>query len=515
MTWLRRISFIYLAIPVFFFLFGWLNIVSALLVAVVLAFALRAVWELTIVGAFSFKQTDVLFAAFILLFWLFLSGVGGYAFQNWDHHSRNALFHDLIDHSWPVVYSLPAETAAQFSISPNFILSYYFGFWLPSALVGKLLGWDAANFFLFLWSYLGLFLALVFTALKTRLTLTKTALLLIFFSGMDILGSLLFQNLPLYDYPKPFPPIQHLEWWAGTFGFLQYSSFTTDLFWTYNQFIPALLVLSLFITAPNTRAHILLTGLCLFFAPLPALGLALYVSTGLVIDLLLKLKENRRALTGFIFTFENFTGILLGGISLLFFSTNLAGEERSLGLPAPLLLFVIFTLFEWFVIWMILLSANKQNWMWFLTGAILLLAPFVNFGGSWDFMMRMTIPSFYILMTGCGVYLSAAPSLRAKLPLLVLLLIGGVTAFYEMNRSLARFIIYHNLPVPAVLSYEPYFENPPAFDLRFVPELNHPTTLVADDWISISRPNDEGWITKAGELFPDVYSFVWKKNLLK
>ena len=515
MTWLKRISYIYLGIPVFLFLFGWLNIVSALLVAAVLLAALRAIWQSTISETFSFKRTDVLFVSLIILVWLFLSGVGGYSFQNWDHHSRNALFHDLIDHSWPVVYSLPTDIAAEFSISPNFILSYYFGFWLPSALVGKLLGWSAANFFLFLWSYLGLFLAVVFTAVKTRLSLTKTAILLIFFSGMDILGSLLFQKLSLYDYPKPFPPIQHLEWWAGTFGFLQYSSFTTDLFWTYNQFIPALLVLSLFVTTPTTRTHIFLTGICLFFAPLPALGLAFYVSIHMLIDFLSKLKDKHRALISFVFTVENLAGFVIGGISLLFFSTNLAGEERSLGLPAPLLLYIFFTFFEWFVIWFLLLSANKQNWMWYLTGAVLLLAPLVSFGGSWDFMMRMTIPSFYILMVGCGVYLSTAPSLKIRLPLLLLLVIGGVTAFYEMNRSLARFIYYYQLPILAAFSFEQYFENLPAFDLRFVPELDHPTTLVADEWISISRPNDEGWVTKVGELFPSSHRFLWKEELLK
>ena len=66
-----------------------------------------------------------------------------------------------------------------------------------------------------------------------------------------------------------------------------------------------------------------------------------------------------------------------------------------------------------------------------------------------------------------------------------------------------------------MFSYKPYFETPPAFDLRFVPELDHPTTLVADEWISISRPNDEGWVTKVGELFPSSQRYLWKKDLLK
>lgn len=510
LSWAKKAAYLYLGLPVLIFFFGWLNFVPALIFSALFVMVLIRNRQNNI-ELFSFRRTDIVLSSFIILIWIFLSGIGGYSFQNWDHHSRNALFHDLIDYPWPVVYDLPEQTAVEFSVSPNFLLSYYFGFWLPAALVGKLLGWGAANFFLFLWSFIGLALSVVLTSTKIRLSLIKTSLLLIFFSGMDILGSLLFQNLPLYDYPKSFPPIQHLEWWAGTFGFLQYSSFTTDLFWTYNQFIPALLVLSLFVTASNTRSHIFLIGLCFFFAPLPALGLSLYAAVAWIRDFFSNWKKETRAALRLILTLENITGFFVAGISLLFFSTNFASEERSVGLPAPVLLFIIFTLFEWLVLWVFLLPANKKDWTWYLIGMVLLIFPFINFGGSWDFMMRATIPSFYLLMIGCGVYLSSDLSLQKKLPVLIVLIVGSVTALYEMNRSLARFAYYSEIPIPDSLTQ--YFENPPTFDLRFVPEFDHPDTLVADEWKSISIPNNEGWVTKAGELFPSSYHFLWREEL--
>jgi hypothetical protein len=65
------------------------------------------------------------------------------------------------------------------------------------------------------------------------------------------------------------------------------------------------------------------------------------------------------------------------------------------------------------------------------------------------------------------------------------------------------------------VALEQYLVSPPDFSLRFVPELDHPATLMADEWKSISHPNDEGWVTKVGELFPSSQRYLWKEELLK
>jgi hypothetical protein len=71
--------------------------------------------------------------------WVALSGIGGFGLQNWDFNFRNAVLHDLVDYSWPVVYP------------QGRILLYYFTYWLPAALAGKIFGWFGANIFLFVW----------------------------------------------------------------------------------------------------------------------------------------------------------------------------------------------------------------------------------------------------------------------------------------------------------------------------------------------------------------------------
>jgi hypothetical protein len=244
MKWLTRITWIYLALPFILFCMGWLRLSVAV---PIVALILWVIYQLIKYVPDSKTTSHFLLSTFYLLLftalWVFLSGVGGYTFQNWDHHWRNAVLRDLITYNWPVIYSSPEQ-------GPVKMLVYYVGYWLPSALVGKAFGWEAANFFLFLWTWLGVFLVVIHLCkgvVAAPMRTIQYALLLIFFSGMDALGAILFAK----DYPTLWPPIQHLEIWAGT---LQYSSFTTQLFWVFNQAVPAWLCCALILEA-NSRAN--------------------------------------------------------------------------------------------------------------------------------------------------------------------------------------------------------------------------------------------------------------------
>ena len=55
----------------------------------------------------------MVFSFLILFTWVMFSGVGGFGYQNWDFHGRNAIFRDLINHSWPVRYDYSADSAMQ------------------------------------------------------------------------------------------------------------------------------------------------------------------------------------------------------------------------------------------------------------------------------------------------------------------------------------------------------------------------------------------------------------------
>ncbi len=127
---LSRITYLYLTIPFIIFCMGWLRLSVAIPVVAVIVWALWQIFKQE-----QFEQSSpvpvhwLLITALIIGLWVFLSGVGGYAFQNWDHHWRNAVFRDLVTNGWPVTYSSPER-------GPITMLVYYVGYWLPAALAG-------------------------------------------------------------------------------------------------------------------------------------------------------------------------------------------------------------------------------------------------------------------------------------------------------------------------------------------------------------------------------------------
>ena len=95
----------------------------------------------------------------------FIAGVGEYICTVQDHAYRRAILRDLIDYDWPVIYNYSTQTNPEvkeiFGIaSGERAFSYYFIYWMPAALAGKMFGFEAGNFALFLWNSIGIFLSL-------------------------------------------------------------------------------------------------------------------------------------------------------------------------------------------------------------------------------------------------------------------------------------------------------------------------------------------------------------------
>lgn len=514
---MKRLSYLYLTLPFILFLFGWVRLTIAIPLALILLFTL---WQLlkqssnTHYSLFTIHYSpSTIYWILLAAFWLLLSGIGSYAFQNWDHNWRNVVFRDLMNFNWPVYYAQPES-------GPVKMLVYYVGFWLPSVLIAKVTNWQIANFALFVWSLAGLLLITHHLGNFFKTSNLKATALLILFSGLDILGTLFFPQ----EYPTIFPPITHLETWAGN---LQYSSFTTQLFWVFNQAIPAWLIISVIAcTVPGTRARrmnfptkqspsdtkiasvrekhaeqersrtsspqgndergelILLWSLCFFFAPLASVGLLPYILIELV-------KQ-----TDFKSPFKNLrweqllSTLIIFLLSAFFFTANTAAQQRGFQ-SLPFDKFLAFFLLEGGILWLVLAPSKYKDPHWVVTGILLALIPFIQLGSGRDFVMRASIaPLFYLmLLTGETIFNKSTPRLL-RVTVYGLLLIGSFTPLYEINRSLYRTYDYYFLQDSCAACD---FSTDPITKLAQpgIPEEEHPGTLSADALPTLKFMTDE------------------------
>lgn len=402
------ISVIYIALPVFIFLAGWLRLVVAIpvctvfLISVFLMMKNRpapVAWHLT-----KAQWRGIIASLILLAIWVFLSGQGGFSFQNSDYQYRNAIFRDLINKSWPVIYansSLDAVSSSIAGASNLSILTYYIAFWLPGALVGKLFGWYAANAFLYLWSFLGLVLITYFLFRTLRNSSVWSVIILIFFSGMDILGYILITKGKLPG------PIDHIEWWSG----LQYSSNTTLLFWVFNQTITIWLAILLIMNLKNSRSLFFLYAMLLLHGPFPFLGMLPIVLWKAYQGYPLDLKRINAKMVNIpvlffrwfwkgvlrAITFEN----VCGGISVLlivyfYLTNNVSGSKYGTN-RLTTNYFGLVVLEGGFYLLFLFAEHFKKPLYWICLGSLLLI-PFFRVGVSQDFCMRVSIPALFVIM---------------------------------------------------------------------------------------------------------------------
>ena len=511
-----RTGFLYLLIPFLIFTSGFIKPVYSIPMVLLLTWAAAKYWNSSKEDSnFSFEsKKDLLTGCSLLFFWVVLSGIGGFAFQNPDFHGRNAIFRDLVTMQWPVIYTHGGEAA-----SSSYGFTYYIGFWLPSAIIGKLLGWETANFALFIWSFIGVLIAASLLLKKTGLSFIKSSLLLIFFSGMDIAGVLATRWFSPGAYPTIWPPIQHLEWWATG---MQFSSFTTQLFWVFNQAIPAWISLLIIINLTTKKAIFFILALCVFLSPISAIGL-------LPIAVLIALtngnlqdrstgKTRKRGLN--LFCKDVFSDIretisiengLGGGLilltSLFFFHSSSSDVPRQISAihTGDVSRYLLFSLCEWLILWLALFKRHKKNPLFYLAGVFLLVAPSIQLSGSQVIARRATIPILLLLMTWCGEYLHSEKG-RQRTFVLILLILGSLTPIFEINRSIYRTSVYYlqnRKSPPTTQSMYPPNSNKPLFPSK--PESDHPGRLIADEWYTLSVFNPESmgsWIgPTSGSIF--------------
>lgn len=370
----------------------------------------------------------------ILLFWVAVSGIGGIAFQNEDHAWRNAMFEMLVEEKWPVIRTVTVDGIAQ-----TRGYSYYMGFWLIPALAGKLFGLQSGYYFQILWAYIGILLFYYGICILRGKIEIWPLLVFIFFSGADIVGWYL-SGISLSEIE----PTQHLEWWTQ----FQFTSTTAQLFWVFNQAIPAWLVTVLLCLQRDNRCIALLLAVSAISCILPVIGMVpicLYrMFAGDYGEKRFRASWWKR-LAGDSITVENvLCGGVVGILSCLFLLRAPGGEGNGVLIElrnGGWLIWLVSLLVEVGGFFAAVYCYQKRNPLLYVLLAWLCLCPVLNVYGGDNFCMRASIPALILL------YLYVTDALERSLLgrkwlsflfLLAVLTAGAVTPMHEIKRTISE-----------------------------------------------------------------------------
>ena len=385
---------------------------------------------------FNVKRWIVIIALLLLL--NVLSGSGGIMYQNWDYNARNAVLHDLIDYDWPVKYRYDEDDLIYNIVGENGRLSYYFSYWLPSALIGKVTNFNVASFASFIYQF---FLLGLFYFLLSRLFNKNSIWFLVVvccFSGLDIIGTYILN--PTYDFSLG----NHIDTWGAPFA---YSSNITQLFWVFNQALPSWIITLLFLNAKNFKNIGLLIVLSLIFSPFPTIGLCLIILYFLILgfkkgNLFERIKEA--------LNFRNFLAIIPFIFIALFYLNNASSQPKGIILSSGVGIkqMIIAMLLEFGLI--SILCINKKNWKYVIANSIcLFLCSQFYLGIGNDFVNRTTIPLLLVLLIMVIDNLKENNKIRNNL-IVIYLTLASITPLNEFYRTI---VFYNNYGLLAEKNY--------------------------------------------------------------
>lgn len=467
------LGYAYVLLPFLIFSLGWMKLYFSLPIILILSGCFwkackdsPALWIPNLWNPkLRFENVmKILFILGVIALWVYYSGIGKFVYQNEDHSFRNGIFNLLVESDWPVVSSsiLPGNTSKS-------ALIYYIGFWMPSALVGKLFGLDAGYCAQALWAFIGIVLVYYLICARNKKLEVWPLAILILFSGLDIVGEyLLGADLFAMD------TCRHLEWWCPAY---QYTSMTAQLFWVFNQAIPAWVCTMLLLIQKNGKNMVFVLACSMLSSTFPFVGLLALVAFLVLSRAYGGIKKNSEqpreradslqkarhpykhgiGLQNFrtwvqsawadVCSVQNILGGgIVGIVSFLYLSANLSGGNIMNQPPLfekryTLMLFITFLLVEIVVYVILLYKYNQRNALFYFSVIMLIIIPPIRVGGSYDFCMRASIPFLFVLMLLMIDALRESYKRKDKglyYALILTLAIGSVTPIHEFTRTITE-----------------------------------------------------------------------------
>ena len=390
---------------------------------------------------------SLLVAAIITFIWLIFSSIGGVGSLNFDSGIRSSLLWHLTFDNWPVWFS-PAYMGESFGYDADKPYVYYFAYYLPAALAGKLLGWKVANLTLFAYSYCGTLLALLLVICNKRLNVFNTIIMLAvisLFGGFDFVVNFIF------DLTR-----DKSETWLTPFF---YFSNTRNLFWAPQHCIPTWIMIGILLNRDNFHPALnelfpLSIAAFILWSPLCLIGLLPFLIPHFI----------KQIKTYSSLSIINFCTLIVAIILTTFILSN------DFKFPIHFSIDVLKNYWEVYfylicveVIFIlpILLHHFKnldQIEKHFIVTALfsLILIPFIILGTWNDWAIKVSMPSLLIISIFAGrQFISIVKQKSRKFYISVLLLgLSSLTAFEEIVHSARNYQISFDQP-PQIRDFGP------------------------------------------------------------
>ena len=334
----------------------------------------------------------------------FVSGTGEYIFTIQDHEYRRAILRDLVNYDWPVIYNYSTQTNPDvinfFGLaSGQRAFTYYFIYWMPSALAGKMFDFEFANVVLLIWNALGIFLSFLTASVALKRCTAAVPFMFVFFSGLDIIPNAVNLIAPYKDW----------FWLEGWVPCMAYISNFRELASVFNQMIPCFLIVSLLLISHNSRSFGLTAGILFAYSPWAVFGI-LPIVVAMVFSEKLRANRITKTLTNTFSPVNIASALLLLVIFGSYYMSNSnAVSERAFAweyfesIPAFIFAYLAFIAVEVLPFVILLYKREKKSPVFWAATATLLLIPCYQITTMNDFNMRGSMPAlfmFCILLSG-------------------------------------------------------------------------------------------------------------------
>lgn len=380
----------YLGLPVIIFFFGFIKVLpavvltAALLLCAFLAVRREGRGNSLEDNGITITIREIVLMAVVFALWAFLSGIGGIVWQTEDYAVRNAVMNDLVNYKWPIFYdtSLQENPLVREALSGDkAAFSYYFTFWMPAAVVGKLFGIAAGRVMLYIWTVIGLMLIGTGAKLLNKKFTWISVLMLIFFGGMDII------------FVSKVPNLMELENWDGLIKYMSNCSQMGNIF---NQCIPYWLIVIMLMLTKNSESLGLYGALTFCYSP--------WATIGMLPIAICRLFQNGKKFRNYI-TVENILApvAIFVGFGFMYMSNSSSTSVKGFiwkfydSLPVFILAWILLLAVDVLPYFLFLFKEERKNSLFIVVFAVLLLTPLYRITFYNDFCMRVSAPALFVL----------------------------------------------------------------------------------------------------------------------